>query len=614
MNKKKLLLCGSSILFGCILIIVSTPIVNNIVVGSSSARLTYPHSSFKEFHEGCQKDLCVEKMQFDVLLKEKSVQSTLISTSGGTAGMDFYYSQSIYATLFEKKNSPSVYQVPLIDNPTLNTWYSISCTIQNNQTVILTVNSKIINKFTFNESVLNSIPEALFINNSSIVNVKNIIIEQINETKSGWVKIFSMRSMQFVGFLLTALGVFSFLSYLSKKREFDIGVSDDNVSRIIFGIVLAGAVVNGLVFCFLRTKTNQQLSLFWLFDPHYRFSDFFQVKNLMSSFEPFSATSMGNYPPLGYLILLPITWMTDFSSLIALGALVVGFSTWWILKVMGFGTSVATRIIIALGFYFSLPVSFAFDRGNIDLIIFCFFCFIFLTKEIKGDFKQISSIALLAAAKIFPIIFVIPMLKSNLRKKFFYLIGLISLLTLPTFLLFNGKFFSNLSNFVNALTTSPYIVSATYYNASIYGFLQGLGFMLNGISGATSIQNFISGFPLIFQLLLLVQLVIYVLDNQLETWEELTIISLFIVLFSYVSAPYELLFIFPGIMLFLKKGDFNKRDKVTAVLYALVIMPKAYFAIFANIDSGVLFQAPSELALLANVVLTINFRKKIKVG
>ena len=342
----------------------------------------------------------------------------------------------------------------------------------------------------------------------------------------------------------------------------------------------------------------------WLYTQYFRFSDFFQSFELLHSFNPYNI-QRGSYPPIGYWLLAPVVWLNEYAALFVTLALFLGFMIWWLLRSFTLGMPLLHRVFIVAVALLSLPVSVAIDRGNVDLIVFVIVVLGIASFEQDRNAMAALWIGLAGAAKILPILYLLLFLRG--RKLRYIVLGVLaagfsSLLGFAGFGLVHSLYgFKSAFSALQIQNHNP--INSTYFNASIVGWVQSIGYAINGAKGAQAISNVLKSFVLPVDILGTLVLVCYLRWREASVWRAVTLITGLFILLNEVSYYYELLFLFIPLSLFVKYAAVNRRGLIIGVLFGILLAPRAYFYLGSTrVDSSVLTTAPLLLALLVIVV------------
>jgi hypothetical protein len=539
-----------------------------------------------------------------------------VSTFGNNRGLRFQVVQmnghwQLIGVLGGRRSILAPTNELLIAQMPLHQWFQVKAVVQRSQSFRYYVDDVPVQSFTWNLPILNAAPVAMSVNGTF-----GGIVRHLTMT----INLYKVDPDRVPYLLIRLCQLFALLALIASV----IILSRRFLSRLIpragprKPLVIAtfstmgAAILLNVVIDFLHFQRSNNLYLSrnsWLFTQYPRFSDFFQIYELLRSFNPYGIQS-GNYPPFGYWLAAPFVWMNEYAALIAFIGLTVGFIVWWSYQCFTAGLPVMGRVLVVGVVLLSLPVSFAVDRANEDLVLFVFIVLGVAAFERLRPAMAASWIGIAAAAKLFPIVFLLIFLRSRRIRYIFVALVIVAALTLLGFATFRGTLIQNFDGFksgyavTNTQTQAPGGgILATYYNASVPAWMQSIGYAISGNSGLAAVRNVISPAILPFEAALGVALAAYLRWREQSLWRAVTLITTFILLFSDLSYYYELLFLFVALALFVKYADITRNSMIIAVLFGLSMAPRAYFY-FGNsmVDVSVLTTAPLLIGLSAAVL------------
>ena len=502
-------------------------------------------------------------------------------------------------------------QYTFLWNFPLHQWVTVSVDVQRSQSFEFMVDGQQVQSFTFNFPLLHAAPMMLTANGTFGGSVRNVTMEvtlfRQNPSRAPYLLIRLAQSMAIIAII--AATILLAQRFLSKLIPSAVRIRRPLILTT-FGTMGIGIMINifSNLFRFQTTGVPSIERNMWLYTQYVRFSDFFQAYQLLHSFNPYNI-QQGSYPPVGYWILAPLLWMNQYAALFVFLALVIGFLVWWISRSFTLEMPMFHQIPIVAIALFSLPVSFAIDRGNNDLIIFVLIVLGIASFEQHRDAMAAVWIGLAGAAKVLPIVYLLIFLRGR-RLRYIALGVLVAgAATLLGFSGFRYDFLRSLAGFRTATFALQHQyrnasnATALYYNASVLGWAESIGFAINGSVGAQAVSNVIGPIMLPVEILGGLVLAWYLRWREDSFWRGVTLITVAIILLNQVSYYYDLLFLFLPLSLFVKYATVNRRGLIVSVLFGLVLAPRAYFYLgHSRIDFSVLTTAPLLLALAAAVV------------
>jgi hypothetical protein len=368
-----------------------------------------------------------------------------------------------------------------------------------------------------------------------------------------------------------------------------------------FGTAGVGIVINIVVdlLHFQQSPSPYLDRNSWLLSQYPRFSDFFQILHILRTFNPYGILA-GNYPPVGYWLTAALLWMNDYAALFVFLSAVIGFLLWWFSRSFTSGLTASERVTVLIVAMFSLPVTFALDRANLDLVVFAMVVIGVAALERQRNVLAATWIGLAAAAKVFPALYLFAFLRGARLRYLLLGVCVIIISTVCAFLGFHGSLLHNIRSLIDTqgLTAQRNTaVMSTYFNASLAAFVQGIGYGIGAEGGAYAVMRSITAFIFPMDLLGTIVLAWYLRRREESLWRALTLITVSFLLLVDLSNYYALLFLFVPLALFLKHAPMNRRTISIAVLFGLALAPHSYFYFGNFVDFSVLVTAPLLLAL-----------------
>ncbi len=553
----------------------------------------------------------------------------VVSTLNGNEGIDFYLLPGGgLAATWGQVYLPTPTGALLSKRLPRNQWISVQAIMKRNQSSQILIDGQQVSAFMWAVPNLNVLPSQVVIGGDpsatvggsaadpqlsggsksgtfggSVTNLKMKVV--LYREPSSRVNYLLVRSSQLLAILAIAFGTILLASrFLSRLIPLAAGVHRSLV-LIVFGTAGIGIVVN----LFIDQLHVQQSPVpyfersTWLATPIPRFSDFMQVFEIFKSLNPYGVQA-GNYPPVGFWLVSPFSWMSQYASLYVFLSVCAGFMLWWFARSFTQGLSRIGQALVVATLCLSLPVSFAFDRANIDLLVFIFVVLGTAAFEQRRSGLAAVWIGMAGAAKIFPGLYLLLFLRG--RKPYLILaIAVVICATLLATLGFDGSLRQNLDRLPSDLFSSNPggTVGSTYYNNSLVGAAQGFGLAINGMHGMEVVWRAIQPFTIYLETTGITFLTWYLWFKEKSLWRSTTLATVAFLLLPTVSYYYELIFLLIPVALFIRQGSVNARTLRIACLFGLILAPKAYFYIAnSQVDISVLFTAPLLVALGAAVI------------
>jgi Glycosyltransferase family 87 len=533
------------------------------------------------------------------LLKSNSADFVLLSDGQGAS---LTLVSGVLFANFPLRIGGIIASYPIADSNSFSAKPERVCLIlQNGQTAILEVNGKTENSYTYNRDIFENYSGNWTIAKNSALQVTDLKMVVTPELTVGLLGKIVLRFLQILFFLAIAFALESLLSLSDRLRKNARSISRENL-LVIFSILIVGTLIN-LIFVFMKTGYHPITywpTSGWLDSSYPRFSDFFQSRSIALSFNPYGVLQ-GNYPPLAYLLLLPFGLLNQYTGLFLMEAVAISTFIWWVRTELSSESNILLRAATVAAVLISLPVSFALDRGNIILIAVALLLIALRLFENTHSRDAAAVIGVVASLKIYPLLYFATIYKKVRLRSLMLGTSIPALLSALVLFSLPGGFFQNFQSMVRQVLDfaggTVATVENTNYNASLDGFLQAVAIVIHGpgVLGQVLVGSSLAQ-PCCFALCLLATLY-WIVESDPHIWRSLTILSLLPIMFSSMSPYYELIFLIPGTFYFLEEIDTSRRSRVTAILFGLVLVPKAYFYIFRSVDVSVLFQFPLEVAL-----------------
>lgn len=318
----------------------------------------------------------------------------------------------------------------------------------------------------------------------------------------------------------------------------------------------------------------------FLGDPKTFSLDFDGLLNVIRNYPPYSVVNFWiNYFPLGYIILLPFSFIKNHfvAHMLLFFIFLIPFL---ILNIKSFSSSGLTKLENFRNIFIlsaiTHPMLYLFDRGNIDLILFVLFAgFILCFKKEKYLFGAVL-LAIVNAIKPFPVLFLLLFLFKKKYKEFFLSVLTTIFLIFIGFMMFKGGIFNQISVFLANLIEYKelYVLGnnslGMTLSSSLYMMLK---FLLTQTSKPimstvllVNIYSFIS--------VLITGMVIFFVWKEKVFWKQVSLLTLQMLLIPYVINDYKYIFLFVPIWLFVNTKKVTKFDLYYAILFGLLLIPK----------------------------------------
>ncbi|MDD2828637.1 MAG: glycosyltransferase 87 family protein [Sulfuricurvum sp.] len=350
----------------------------------------------------------------------------------------------------------------------------------------------------------------------------------------------------------------------------------------------------------------------FLFIPEVKFTDFISEVNLASNLNPYTNDNgvvKAVYYPFSYLLLYVFSLFGKYSLLLSIGVFTVlfVFTANSYFKPKHFSSYKNILLLIFL----SYPFLFDLDRANIEWMVFLFTSWsLYFYYENKHNLA-IVFLSMAVSMKFYPIIFLTLFLLDKKYTVMVKTILLTSLITLISMYSFSGELNETYKNILlgQQFFKDNYVLAdfgGLAYNNSLFGILKFVNLAMKKVIGIKllSLVYFITVISIYSSL------VYFMWRKNLKRWEKITIITFSMLLFPFVSFDYKLLFVFIPIFYFIREEDtHHTMGMIPIVLFALLLIPKNFYFIYANISISILLN-PLIMVSLILIVLSNNSNNK----
>ena len=543
---------------------------------------------------------------------QTKTSAMLVSTLDKKQGILFQLTPTdgLIATLAGESGIVSQASYPLLSTLPTGRWTRVAVHVQRSQSYTFFIDGHPLQSFTWALPIIRPTPADLAIAAPAGISLRDASVSvTLYRHPLNRLSYFLVRLAQGIGIALIVIGVLLVSRRLFSRLVPLVTSASIPLTRVVFLTAGLGIVVNvGIDLLHIQHSSDAYLSRnSWMVPQYPRFTDFFQTFDIFRSLDPYGVQS-GSYPPFGYWLTSPLSWMHQYTSLLIFLAIVLGFMIWWFARSFTNNLPTFEKYLVVIVALLSLPVSFAVDRANIDLIIFIFVLFGVAAFETRRPALSSGWLALAAAAKGYPALYLLMFLRGRRLRYLGIAVAIAFVVTIAALYGFDGSLVNNIDGLrkaEGALQTqfSQSVVTSTYYNASLVGWAQSVGFFLNGAQGAISVQHAIKPFIIPFDAVGALGLIAYVRWRETSLWRTVSLVTILSLLLVELSNYYELLFLFIPLALFLRYGRPDRLGISIAVLFGLLLAPKAYFYLGNLVDSSVLFTAPLLVALATMIIL-----------
>jgi len=400
---------------------------------------------------------------------------------------------------------------------------------------------------------------------------------------------------------------------MSRNINIKPSLKEDKTGLLVLIIIIgfAVAVIYHYVFGYYLGKPWPANT--FLHTPEAHFWDFTLVVRQSAALDPFGS-DIGGFAGapfaqfLGYLFsIIPATWVQlsiFFGSFFITLTLVAKHYLYGIKSIRASHRLLAIFAITFLTY----PVLFAVDRGNFDLlacVLLLLFAFTYGSQKYKAS---AVFLALAAAIKLYPSIFIVVYILDKKYKDALLVIFIAVFLTALSLSLFNGGFFLETQKYLHALLdTSGYLSAGNQqaFNSDLYGFLtvatqffgHGLGrdIYLPAYPEARIIYT-ISAF------ILFIYFVFYLWKKQLLLWQVLAVLTILLILLPFNSLDYRLTYLLVPMLMYLGFREPTRNGLLIIILFGLLLIPKNYYTIQSFQNIGVVINPLLLIGLLLTII------------
>lgn len=369
-----------------------------------------------------------------------------------------------------------------------------------------------------------------------------------------------------------------FQTILSKYHSFSAAQK-----RVVLfcGVLLLGmlaAMITMFVNLYLARDYYPQVT--FLFDPRYRYSDFYDVVSFLRRGLDIYSQPGPNYFPFFMILLLPLNYVNATWALWGMIGLFIAFYiiiTYHLMPAMPY-----KAVWTAIFTFCSYPLWFALNRGNVEMLLFIV-CGLFILFYQKGWFKTAGILLALAInMKLYPAVFLILFAADKKYKDLLYTVCLTGLLfgigcwlsgagenlqnNLEFFALHHQQrpFGLQFSHSLMNLIRIPAFISLEGGNPQTWGEF-------------TLFSKECAWGYMLFMFALFSFICLYVLFISKSLWKNVLLLTLAEISFPFVSSDYTLIhLIFPVLLFFNARG--SGTQTTLCILLALLFIPMNWWA------------------------------------
>ncbi len=368
--------------------------------------------------------------------------------------------------------------------------------------------------------------------------------------------------------------------------------------------ILAAGLVLSMLYHYWN-EASRGLGFPWntfLFMPGARFTDFYDQIPALASRNPYLGVP-AVYFPFWFVLGLPLTWFNpDLGLKLFIAVFFIfwaPFAAYWL---WNSERKLLSNIITVLIYVLCpLPVLFALDRGNSELLVFL----LIGTWVIAEDFAQkakmagrksvvfyqalaVGSLAAATAFKGYPGLYLLTYLPGRRIKEAASVVVSAAALTFGSLLWLGGPILSRIAKWRHDLEhyRFGYVIdqAGLAYNVSLLGFEKLFFGVVLGMAGADdpklmNIANRLVPWNTAITLIGLVLLAVWYWRAQphhFKRWQLLLLPTIAFLTLSEVSAIYKMLHLLFPLLIYSASDEHDRKDPIYVALFGLALIPKDY--------------------------------------
>ncbi|WP_027005384.1 glycosyltransferase family 87 protein [Conexibacter woesei] len=350
----------------------------------------------------------------------------------------------------------------------------------------------------------------------------------------------------------------------------------------------------------------------FLFVPGSHFGDLYDFFKPLQAHDPLNYP-YAVYPPFSYIVMEPFVWAGYQGSIVlwvGLAAVAIGG---FLARQLSFLPPIDRIAAVFALTFATYPFLISLDRGNIELVITVLL--VALAWAWQTDRWVVAALAIgaMTAMKGYPIIFAAPLLVGRQWRALALCIVSAGLLTVLGSIYYNFDVVHTW-NLLHARLTfynDTYVIgdAGLAYGCSLFGPLKLL--LVDVLGGdAATVRSAIPYYEAA-TVVILAGSVWVLWRRRLALWQQMTLLVCLLNLLPTVSGGYKLLHLVIPIGLFLRDGSRDPFRWVYMLLFALLMIPKAYFFFrLGGSVSDIVVLDPLLMTLLVVLVVVSAFRTR----
>ncbi len=226
--------------------------------------------------------------------------------------------------------------------------------------------------------------------------------------------------------------------------------------------------------------------------------------------------------------------------------------------------------------FLTYPFLFVVDRANIEVFVFIFLYMFIHFYRMQKILLSIVFLSCAISMKLFPAVFVILLLSDRKYKEAVYTCFLVMLISTIGYFSYDGNMVENIRAHMTTLNfySMAYSIGneGLYFGNSLWGPVK-LMIIGSGIKCTPALATKVYSISV---MILFAIISVYIIFKEKIFWKKIALLVFSMNLFPFVSGDYKLIHIFLPLFLFINDENKNRFDWLYAVLFGLLMVPKAY--------------------------------------
>jgi hypothetical protein len=310
----------------------------------------------------------------------------------------------------------------------------------------------------------------------------------------------------------------------------------------------------------------------FLFRPNDKFMDFF---NMLASPYLNGELFLTQFP-FGQRLAQAFTVFSPNMGLAVFFAIFISFFLY--VNYSNLQTSIKEQTIknVLVFSFMTYPFLFVVDRSNIEVFVFIFlYMFIYFYRK-QQTLVSIIFLSCAISMKLFPAVFVVLLVSDKKYKEIFYTLLMVTLITICGYFSYEGNLMHNINMHLSGLNrySLNYAIGneGLYFGNSLWGPVK-LIIIGSGIKCPATLATKAYSISV---LILFAFISLYIIFKEKDFWKKIALLVFSMNLFPFVSGDYKLIHIFLPLFLFINNENEDRLDWLYAVLFGLLLIPKAY--------------------------------------